>query len=309
MQYIELINQLTQTSEDEANMRQGFIDLDQNIADLLSIYQIIKSGFEYQKGFLAKVMPSRFYEMYSEYLTNLKETQGLNIPQEQIEDFKKQLLYNPDNEFLQYEKRVRTVVDGKERWLPVPPLAAYGQAKEYIKTAYSARKNRFGRTVIKAVAQTQQSDFIGSASSSTKTGNDKVIPATRILDIHNTKVPVSRTSYFHGPSGLLLNTSNMSMSKYLKYFIKGGFESKYDELVKQKTKENKLEIPSPEILYASANEAFAWVNEQRDNPSESTSKERIRINKLDNPDKSFADAFGEAQDEWYKLVAEKLRET
>ena len=304
LKFIEIINGLTQTSDDEQNMRQGFLDLDKNIADLLSVYQIVKTGFEYQKGFLAKVMPEKFYEIYSDYINERSLNKDLLMADIEVqEDLMKQLLYDPTNNFLRGETFMKRPIDGKMRLVSIPPIASYGYSAMYKKTAYRYSKGKFGTTKITATAVLQQSDYIHAGMSSSS--NESINIPIAVIFNENDSLPINYQQYEHTSSGLTFDLKNVSMSKYLRYFIKGDFEKQYENVLSKMPKIG--DVYTNEQKKQAAQQTFEWFTNQYNNPSSNSGN--VYYKKIIGEESTFANANREASIKWYRLIADKLNET
>ena len=301
LSFIEVNYPLTNSGDFLERMRTGWRNLPTEYRDLMAIYQIAKSGFNYSKGFLSKVMPEEYFEMYSSHLSEMQSRpQGIFLDGRHKDSMLKQIISDPSSSLL----RRASVKNVNQKQILTLPLANYGVAKVFKLEADNYRKSRRGRTRFDVTAELLSSDLIHSGKSMSNQTNEFFIPVNSILDINTEIVPVETII-----DGVKLE--GLTYKAYLYYVLKNNYKQVIQKQVEKILQANRLTVQTAtqEQLDAAAKQAKQIVlNTEYLNSLNKTENNRdLTLESVDSATETRADAYKRISNEWVSLLVKGLK--
>ena len=258
-------SQIVSPSEIEM-LRNGFNGLPENVKTIITAYQLVKDGFDYQKSFFGQVMPVEEMRAYSDFIEeNINRTRSFKGRSDRngksiyLENVKLRMLSNVNLDLLQNEKLIpiTQMVDGKPqtRRIGIAPVSANGVVRYYKKTILTKRyKKSTQRTY--ALAETEGISGVGIIKGkTTNLPGNKVVNFKDIVDIVSNDLTTNRSLMIFGG----VYNVQMNPFAYLRYNIHGHAENIIQNRVNRRLKE--LQRQDLSIVQISEQEYAAIVND------------------------------------------------
>lgn len=295
MQFIEVQNTLNQSPDQMELLRAGFRALPEEIRNVLAIYQIAKSGFEYTRGFLAKVMPEEFYEKYSRFVDKFMADPRMNDAM--LNRMKMQMLANPNLKMSRQAVPVTTSEGGKTVKNYAPPIGAYGYVKYFTMPAHIEYRGKFGTSKIEVLGETTQSDYVGYGRA--KGRSENAVSSNAVIDINTELMPNGTEVAIMGRK---IRVNGLTMAAYLYYEVK-----KQANLIISRMVAKEIE-GGAELTEADVDNFIAEnLSVEKMNKGARSETSYIAPIEVDEEKETYADALERVSKAWVRTIAQALK--